>query len=255
MNTEIFPERGEFFAELDRVFGENRLLGLLTDEKRELFYRFTEMLWNTNKSLNLTALTNVGDMILKHLADSLLISEYLSEGASVVDVGCGGGFPTFPLAIARPDLKITAVDSTEKKISFVRNTARELGLENITAVCGRAEELARGEMRESFDFATARAVAALPVLCELCLPFVRVGGSFVAMKSLRIDEELAAARQRNLFALLGGEKEPRVDTPRLVDSREGELFRSIAVTKKISSTPSKYPRAYAQIVKSNKNKA
>jgi 16S rRNA (guanine527-N7)-methyltransferase len=190
-------------------------------------------------------------VILKHFADSLIAVEDFPEGARIIDVGCGGGFPTFPLAIARPDLNITALDSTEKKINFVKATARELGLSNITAISDRAEALGRGEMRESFDHATARAVAALPVLSELCLPFVKVGGSFVAMKSVRIDEELAAAKKKNIFSLLGGEKEPRVDVLKLTDGGE-ELFRSIAVTKKLTPTPAKYPRPYAQIVKSNR---
>lgn len=251
MDIEIFPDEREFCRLLDGIFEENGLSRHLNERSRSLFYRFTATLWQTNKSLNLTALTGVEDMILKHLADSLLIEPYLPKDASVIDVGCGGGFPTFPLAICRPDLRMTAIDSTEKKVNFVRNTVRELGLDNITALCGRAEELAMGEMRESFDRATARAVAALPILSELCLPFVKVGGSFVAMKSLRIDEELAAAKSKNIFALLGGEKEPTVDTPRLKCGDE-ELFRSVAVTKKIAPTPQKYPRAYAQIVKSNK---
>jgi len=250
MDTVIFPDEREFYSLLDQIFNENGLSRHLNDSSRRLFYRFTYTLWQTNKSLNLTALTDVRDMILKHLADSLLIEPYIPHGARVIDVGCGGGFPTFPLAIVRGDVKLTALESTEKKINFVRSTASELGLVNVTAVCGRAEDLAKGEMRESFDVATARAVAALPILCEICLPFVKVGGSFVAMKSLRIEEELAAAKRNDLFSLLGG-SEPRIDAPRLVSGDE-ELFRSIAVTVKRAHTPPKYPRAYAQIVKSSK---
>ena len=250
-NETIFPSESEFNDSLSLIFGENSISHFLNDKSRNLFFRFTKMLWNTNKELNLTAVTDASDMILKHLADSLLIAPYLSEGACVIDVGCGGGFPTFPLAIARPDLRITALDSTEKKIGFVRNAASALGLSNVTAICGRAEELAKGDMRESFDHATARAVAALPILCELCLPFVKVGGSFVAMKSLRIDEELAATEKKNLFALLGGVKSPTIHSPKLTGNGR-ELFRSIAVTEKISHTPAAYPRTYAQILKSNK---
>ena len=253
MNSEIFPDESGFCSELDKIFEENGLTEYLNAQTRSLFYRFTHTLWQTNKSLNLTALTDVRDMILKHLADSLLVAPYFDKDAKIIDVGCGGGFPTFPLAIARPDLKITALDSTEKKINFVRNTAAELGLDNVTALCGRAEELASGDMRECYDYATARAVAALPVLTELCLPFVKVGGSFVAMKSVRIDEELAAAKKKNIFSQLGGEKEPRIDTVCLRCDGE-ELFRSISVTKKISQTPARYPRPYAQIVKDSKKK-
>lgn len=253
MNSEIFPGEAEFRQELSSVFEENRLSGYLNERTLSLFYRFTYTLWQTNRSLNLTALTDAGDMILKHLADSLLVAPYLSEGANVIDVGCGGGFPTFPLAIARPDLRITALDSTEKKVNFVRKTAADLELSNVRAICGRAEELAAGEMRENFDHATARAVAALPVLSELCLPFVKVGGSFAAMKSVRIDEELAVAKEKNIFALLGGAKEPTVEILKLTHGDE-ELSRSVAVIKKLAPTPQKYPRAYAQIVKSYKTK-
>ena len=136
-------------------------------KKAELFYRLAITLTETNKSLNLTAVTDADGVILKHFADSLIAVDELPEGARVIDVGCGGGFPTFPLAIVRPDLKITALDSTEKKINFVSRTAKELGLDNITPISDRDEALGRGEMRESFDVATARAVAALPVLTEL----------------------------------------------------------------------------------------
>ena len=251
VNETVFPSTEEFDRKLSEIFEENQLSHFLNDRSRELFYRFTRTLWETNKNLNLTALTSIPDMILKHLADSLLIAPHLAEGATVIDVGCGGGFPTFPLAIARPDLRITALDSTEKKICFVRSTAHSLGLSNVTAICGRAEDLAKGDMRECFDHVTARAVAALPILCELCIPFVKPGGSFVAMKSLRIDEELAAAKKKDLFLLLGGESTPVIHTPKLTSNGE-DLFRCIAVTKKLSPTPPKYPRAYTQIVKSNK---
>ena len=203
---EVFPSKTEFNSILSEIFENNFLSNFISGENGEktldLFYCFSYTLWETNRSLNLTAVTDTRGIILKHLADSLLISKYIPNGASVIDVGCGGGFPTFPLAIARPDLRITALDSTEKKINFVRDTASKLGLTNITPVCARAEELAKGDMRESFDCATARAVASLPILCELCLPFVKVGGRFVAMKSLKIDDELAAAKSKELFSRL-----------------------------------------------------
>ena len=245
----------EFKQRLWAVFEKNSLSDLLDEQKSRLFYDFTRLLLTTNESLNLTAVKDDDGVILKHLADSLIVARHLPIGASVIDVGCGGGFPTFPLAIARPDLKITALDSTEKKINFVRSAAKELGLSNINAISGRAEELGHGEMRESFDIATARAVAALPVLTELCMPFVKVGGSFCAMKALRADTEIADTVSSGLFALLGGEANPKIDELTLTDGLSEHLSRAVVSVKKLTRTPQKYPRNYSQIVKSQKKKA
>ena len=245
----------EFKQRLWAVFEKNSLSDLLDEQKSKLFYDFTRLLLTTNESLNLTAVKDDDGVILKHLADSLIVARHLPIGASVIDVGCGGGFPTFPLAIARPDLKITALDSTEKKINFVKGAAAELGLSNINAISGRAEDLARGSMRESFDIATARAVAALPVLTELCMPFVKVGGSFCAMKALRADTEIADTVSSGLFALLGGEATPKIDELTLTDGVSEPLSRAVVSVKKLTRTPPKYPRNYSQIVKSQKKKA
>ena len=239
----------EFKEALYRVFEMNSLSKYLDDTKARLFYNFADILLETNKSFNLTAVKDEDGVILKHFADSLIVADHIPEGARIIDVGCGGGFPTFPLAIARPDLSITALDSTEKKINFVRSAAERLGLTNINAVCGRAEELARGEMRESFDLATARAVAALPILTELCMPFVRVGGRFAAMKALRADTEISDTVSSGLFAALGGEKEPTVHELTLKDGSAEPLSRAVVVVEKRAKTPSKYPRKYSQIVK------
>ena len=245
----------EFKQRLWAVFEKNSLSDLLDEQKSKLFYDFTRLLLTTNESLNLTAVKDDDGVILKHLADSLIVARHLPIGASVIDVGCGGGFPTFPLAIARPDLKITALDSTEKKINFVKSAAAELGLSNINAISGRAEDLARGSMRESFDIATARAVAALPVLTELCMPFVKVGGIFCAMKALRADTEIADTVSSGLFALLGGESTPKINELTLTDGISEPLSRAVVSVKKLTRTPPKYPRNYSQIVKSQKKKA
>ena len=157
-----FPSKEIFEEKLYHIFKQNSLDKYLDAEKAELFYRLAVTLTETNKSLNLTAVTDADGVILKHFADSLIALEEIPEGAKVIDVGCGGGFPTFPMAIARPDLNITALDSTEKKINFVRATAKELGLDNINAISDRAEALGRGAKRERYDVATARAAAALP---------------------------------------------------------------------------------------------
>jgi 16S rRNA (guanine(527)-N(7))-methyltransferase RsmG len=244
----------EFKARLYRVFELNSLTKYLDEERARLFYSFTDILLTTNEQMNLTAVRDVDGVILKHLADSLIVADHIPNGARVIDVGCGAGFPTFPLAIARPDLSITSLDSTEKKIGFVRSTASSLGLDNITAISGRAEDLARGEMRESFDIATARAVAALPVLTELCMPFVKLGGSFVAMKALRADTEIADTESSGLFLTLGGERSPHVTEYTLTDNEGEPLMRAVAEVKKLTKTPPKYPRNYSQIVKSAKKK-
>ena len=248
-----FPSKEIFEEKLYHIFKQNSLDKYLDAEKAELFYRLAVTLTETNKSLNLTAVTDADGVILKHFADSLIALEEIPEGAKVIDVGCGGGFPTFPMAIARPDLNITALDSTEKKINFVRATAKELGLDNINAISDRAEALGRGAKRESYDVATARAVAALPVLTELCMPFVKVGGKFVAMKALRADEELADPLGENLFEKLGGEKTPRTSSVSLTGGEE-PLSRTVITVKKIKNTPDTYPRNYSQIAKSAKKR-
>ena len=244
----------EFKERLERVFARNSLSKYLDDEKARLFYDFSDILLTTNESMNLTAVKDDDGVILKHLADSLIVADHIPEGASIIDVGCGAGFPTFPLAIARPDLKITALDSTEKKINFVRSTAEKLGLLNITAISGRAEDLAKGDMRESFDVATARAVAALPVLTELCMPFIKVGGKFSAMKALKADTEIADTERSGLFATLGGEKSPKVTEYSLTDGESEPLSRAVVEVGKLTKTPPKYPRNYSQIVKQLKKK-
>ena len=244
----------EFLARLCAVFEKNSLSKYYDDERARLFYEFTDILLTTNESMNLTAVRDDDGVILKHLADSLIVADHIPEGASVIDVGCGAGFPTFPLAIARPDLEITSLDSTEKKINFVRSTADRLGLKNITAISGRAEDLAKGEMRESFDVATARAVAALPVLTELCMPFIKVGGRFAAMKALKADTEIADTEKSGLFSTLGGEKTPKVTEYTLTDGAGEPLSRAVVEVKKLTKTPPKYPRNYSQIVKQLKKK-
>lgn len=244
----------EFKSRLERVFELNSLSKYYDEDRARLFYDFADILLTTNESMNLTAVKDDDGVILKHLADSLIVADHIPEGASVIDVGCGAGFPTFPLAIARPDLKITSLDSTEKKINFVRSTAKTLGLTNICATSGRAEDLARGEMRESFDIATARAVAALPVLTELCMPFIKVGGKFSAMKALRADTEITDTEASGLFSTLGGERSPHVTEYTLTDGQSESLMRAVVEVKKLTKTPPKYPRNYSQIVKSAKKK-
>lgn len=239
-------EFAEFKSNLEDVFAQNSLLELLDDEKAEKLYNLTKIMLEVNKSMNLTAITDERSVILKHYADSLTVLSHLPPSAKVIDVGCGAGFPCLPLAIFRNDIKITALDATAKRIKYVEATANSLGLENICAISARAEELAKNsDYRESYDVATARAVANLPVLAELCLPFVKVGGSFLAMKASQGEQELKDAQ--NAIKLCGGTLD---SVSKLVlKDLDSEDSRIIGVVLKKSPTPPKFPRHFSQISK------
>ena len=246
--TEITLNKEFFFSEYKRIFSENGLSRFMGDDLAEKFYSLTEFMLKQNAVMNLTAITETSEVILKHYADSLTAAEYIDEGASVIDVGCGAGFPSLPLAIARPDLKITAMDSTDKRIVYVRECASRLGLCNITAVTARAEDAAHGPLRGKFDYATARAVARLNVLTEYCVPFLKVGGIFLAMKAKSGAEELEEAKNAisTLRAKVVFSKEFS-----LTDTKsDGEAqTRFIAKIEKLSDTEKNYPRNNSQIKK------
>lgn len=230
-----------------RAAEENGVADLLNDARIDAFFTLTEQMLTVNEQFNLTAIREVDRVILLHYVDSLLGARFFPEGATVIDVGCGAGFPSLPLAIARPDLTITALDSTAKRVNYVAETARMLGLNNLQTMVARAEDAAKDpSFRECFDCATARAVANLPVLAELCLPFVKVGGRFVAMKGKSGKEELDASK--NAIFHLGGKTEAFEDTP--IKAEGGECFAHTTVLiKKVTVTAAKYPRAYGKIVK------
>lgn len=235
----------EFYSECRASFAQNEL-SALTEEQAKTFFSLAEIMLETNKSMNLTAIKDEKTVILKHYVDSLLVSLFIPEGATVLDVGCGAGFPTFPLAIMRPDLSIVALDSTAKRIAYVQRTAGALGLSNVTTIAARAEELAQMPAhRERYDVVTARAVAALPVLSELCLPFAKVGGAFLPMKAKQAPEEISAAK--NAIATCGG----KLVDARTVLLRGGEEPepRTIVRVSKISATPKNYPRHFSKISK------
>ncbi len=241
-------EKTAFREELFRVFRENRMDGLLGDggeEKASLFHEFTAFLLAENARYNLTAITDPAEMILRHYADSAASARFLPRGATLLDVGCGAGFPTIPLAILRPDLAITALDSTAKRVDFVMAAAERLGLTNVTGVTARAEDLARGEGREAFSAVTARAVAHLRVLSELCIPAVTVGGLFLAMKAKSADEELRDAT--HAIGALGAHLE-KEETFALTGGAE-PLSRTALLIRKTKKTPPEFPRAYARILK------
>lgn len=241
-----FISFNEFCEKANSIFEKNSLNGYLNQERIEKLYALTLRMLEVNASMNLTAITDADGIILKHYADSLTVAKLIPENASLIDVGCGAGFPTLPLAIFRNDLKITALDGTAKRIKYLGETAEMLSLTNVTAISARAEELGRDKgYREFFDVATARAVASMPILTELCLPFVKKGGLFLAMKASRGAEELALAK--NAIARCGGTLLGADDF--LLSSEHLSEPRVIISVKKTALTPAAYPRHYAQISK------
>lgn len=205
--------------------------------------RFAGMMLERNKVMNLTAITEPRDVAALHLLDSLALLPLAGlEHERLVDVGCGAGFPGMPLAIARPSLEVTLLDSQRKRIDFLEEAREALGLENAVCIHGRAEEFA-GEHRERFDAAVSRAVAALPVLCELCLPLVKVGGRMLAMKSANSEEEINGAK--GAVKLLGG----RVEWVKDYQIPGTDVIHRVVCVRKVSATPGKYPRRFALIKK------
>ena len=217
-------------------------LGLPTDGIPAL-ERFGEMLVEKNKVMNLTAITEPADVATLHFLDSVaMLKEVDLAGKTMVDVGTGAGFPGVPLRIVCPAVRMTLLDSLNKRIDFLKEVCGELGYADVDCVHGRAEEFA-AKHRESFDFATSRAVANFQLLTELCLPLVKVGGTFIAMKSVDSDEELKSAEKA--ISILGGRVERTVD----YQIPGTDVTHRLVFIKKIKETPKKYPRAFAKIKK------
>lgn len=234
---------------IDKVLLKNEVerLDIMLDEKAlERFDTFAEMLVDWNTRINLTAITDPFEIVYKHFADSMLALAAVNvpQGASFIDVGTGGGFPGLPLLIARPDLHGVMLDSTLKKLMFVDHVLNRLELNNNGRTLHmRAEEAGiKVQLRNRFDFCFSRAVANLRELSEYCLPLTKVGGTFVALKSAKAQEEIDGAKEA--IRLLGGEI---VEVKQFFLSDMGE--RNLVVIKKVSPTPPKYPRASAKISK------
>ncbi|WP_270321660.1 16S rRNA (guanine(527)-N(7))-methyltransferase RsmG [Weissella confusa] len=205
------------------------------------YQQYYERLVAVNEHMNLTAITERDEVYLKHFYDSLTLAwaypELQTEELHIIDVGAGAGFPSLPLKIAFPQLQITIIDALNKRINFLRDLVKELGLEGVTVEHARAEEFGNktAPAREQYDVATARALARLNVLGELTLPFVKVGGVLLAMKGSAADEELAEAKKA--ITTLGAEIGEQID----VSLPNGDP-RSVIVIKKVKNTPKKYPR-------------
>ena len=227
------------------VFERNGLEAYATPQNIRQFEKLTEIMLTVNQSMNITAITEVEKIIPLHYADCVKAAAYIPHNATVLDVGCGGGFPILPLAIVRPDLKITGLDSTDKKIRYVQRAGEQLGL-NIRTISARAEDLAKlSEYRESYDVVIGRAVARLNVLSELCIPFVKVGGMFIAMKGLAGADEHKEA-EIGIEKLSGQTRE--VAEYDLYTANEVEK-RTMILIDKISKTPREYPRSFGAIKK------
>ncbi len=229
----------------NRLYEEAKSIGVNLDETAlERFEMYYNMLIDYNTRMNLTAITEEQEVIVKHFCDSIyMLTKYdVSKAARVIDVGTGAGFPGIPLLIARPDIKLTLLDGLNKRLVFLEDVLKETGL-SAEIVHVRAEEgAADKKYREKFDVATSRAVARLNVLCEYCLPFVKKGGFFLAMKGPAANEELSEAQKA--IELLGGKTQDCVEYKLSDDST-----RTIVAIKKEKHTPPAYPRHNSKIKK------
>ena len=209
----------------------------ITDEQLKKFYRYMDLLLEWNEKINLTAITETDEVILKHFIDSMTVFKYLVESKNIIDVGTGAGFPGIPIAIMNQNKNITLLDSLNKRINFLNEVCSELKINNIKTYHGRAEEFGHNKQhREKYDIAISRAVANMTTLVEYLIPFIKVGGRCICMKGNDIEEELEQAK----FAIkeLGGkiEKVERFNLP------NSDMERNIIIITKTKETPNRYPR-------------
>lgn len=202
----------------------------------ELFFKYKELLLEWNKKINLTAIEDDRDIIIKHFIDSLSIVPYLKDCKSLIDIGTGAGFPGIPVKIIQEDIDVVLLDSLEKRVSFLNTIISEMKLADIKAIHARAEDFGKeSKNREYFDVATARAVANLPVLLEYSMPFVKIGGIFIAMKGSSIEE---IDNSKKALKILGAE----IETVKQFSLPFDEIKRNIIIIRKLRQTPTKYPR-------------
>jgi 16S rRNA (guanine527-N7)-methyltransferase len=221
------------------IDGFNELEIEFTCEKADKFKKYKNLIQEWNENINLTAITEDNEMAIKHFIDSVSCfkSGKLDGKISMIDVGTGAGFPGIPLKIVNEDIELTLLDSLNKRINFLQIVAEDLNLDNINFCHGRAEDFGQDEnYREQFDVCVSRAVANLAVLTEYCLPFIKIGGYFVAQKGPKKDEELEDANKA--IQVLGGEIESVID----VKIPFSDITHSIVLIRKVSETPKQYPR-------------
>lgn len=229
--------------ELDRLAQKCSTWNIsLTPDQLAALDKYADLLVETNKHLNLTAITTPEGIEDRHFVDSLLLAAQPEVAGRMVDVGTGAGFPGIVAKIYKPDLELTLMEPTGKRVEFLRTVCGELGLAQVEFAKERAEEAARKVWREVFDVASARAVAALPVLCEYCLPLVKVGGVFIAMKGPDAAAETEASK--NALHKLGG----KLEEVRAFTLPDGST-RNLVIIRKISQTPTVYPRNGGKIAK------
>jgi len=227
----------EFIVFSEELKRKAKQIDIFLEEKQiEKFYQYMNLLLEWNEKMNLTAITDPKEIILKHFIDSLTMANKIKEGETLIDVGTGAGFPGIPLAIVKQEVKITLLDSLNKRVHFLQDVIQVLQLNNIRAVHARVEEFAKNKKeREQYDIATSRAVAPLNVLAEYLLPLVKIGGKCVCMKGSNIEEIKQAEKA---VTLLGGE----IKQIEEITLPESDMKRHIILLEKIKQTPSKYPR-------------
>lgn len=218
----------------------------ISQDKLDKFEKYSDLLVEWNEKMNLTAVTDPEGISVKHFLDSVvpIFDICFKENARVIDVGTGAGFPGVPIKIIRDDLNFTFMDSLNKRINFLNEVSENIGLEKVEFVHSRAEDGGKDKKyREKFDYAVSRAVANLKVLCEYCLPFVKVGGFFAAYKQFEVDEEIEEARA--MIGSLGG----KVSDVKVVKIPQSDLVRKIVLIEKVKETPSQFPRKANKIKK------
>lgn len=208
----------------------------LSEKQIQQFYQYMNLLLEWNEKVNLTAITEPKEVILKHFIDSLTINKQIEKGKKLIDVGTGAGFPGIPISIIREDIEITLLDSLNKRITFLQEVIHKLGLKNIRAIHGRVEEFAKNKKeRQKYDIATSRAIASFNVLLEYLLPLTTIGGKCICMKGSNIEE---IEKAQNALNVLGG----TIETIETLTLPESDIKRNNIIVKKIKETPLKYPR-------------
>lgn len=216
---------------------------VLEKQEYEKFYNYMLGIIEWNEKINVTAITDHKEFLVKHLIDSLTINKYIENGKKLIDIGTGAGFPGVPLKLVNENLNVTLIDSINKKLNVIRNVTENMNIENLEIIHTRAEELAQNkEYRERYDYATTRAVSRLYTIVEYMLPFLKIGGKAICMKGDNYEEELKNSKKA--IEILGGKIE-KVENIKI----DGEIERNIIIISKEKSTPKKYPRGQGKPIK------